>query len=159
MPKSSINSNSMVSTHSRPKAAGLSRKMPSQPARFQHTAARRRLVVRPDLVSDGNDVSTHSRPKAAGALLAYEAYEVVVSTHSRPKAAGASLLPPFVGFVVSTHSRPKAAGTTFLFFFFPKWFQHTAARRRLESTNTADLTTLRFQHTAARRRLGMQGLI
>ena len=56
----------MVSTHSRPKAAGF---------------------------KNGQDfnlklVSTHSRPKAAGGK-AYDSTTVyVVSTHSRPKAAG-----------------------------------------------------------------------
>ena len=56
----------VVSTHSRPKAAGF-------------------LVL-------GNGylqvVSTHSRPKAAGQVAMYEQAHLVVSTHSRPKAAG-----------------------------------------------------------------------
>ena len=56
----------MVSTHSRPKAAGK--------------------AVNPSL-SRGM-VSTHSRPKAAGLACTAQAERVSVSTHSRPKAAG-----------------------------------------------------------------------
>ena len=58
----------IVSTHSRPKAAGKSRRQNAGRVKFQHTAARRRLVLlnvyyRPDMA-----VSTHSRPKAAGSV-------------------------------------------------------------------------------------------
>ena len=56
----------MVSTHSRPKAAGFSK------------AAIHGYVV----------VSTHSRPKAAGPSQEAEKLGKSVSTHSRPKAAG-----------------------------------------------------------------------
>ena len=46
MTRYSMSSSIMVSTHSRPKAAGTSsRRRLSQPKKFQHTAARRRLVV------------------------------------------------------------------------------------------------------------------
>ena len=57
----------VVSTHSRPKAAGWRRAMRRcWRAKFQHTAARRRLVK--SFTKDGIEynVSTHSRPKAAG---------------------------------------------------------------------------------------------
>ena len=57
-----------VSTHSRPKAAGL-------------------MSLHPNPVSD---VSTHSRPKAAGSNDGRDFEAVIVSTHSRPKAAGIS---------------------------------------------------------------------
>ena len=56
----------VVSTHSRPKAAGWS-------------------------FSDGTTeivVSTHSRPKAAGIAKGIKDKSLDVSTHSRPKAAG-----------------------------------------------------------------------
>ena len=56
----------VVSTHSRPKAAGAS------------------SYCQP---SDSN-VSTHSRPKAAGIIDGIELDLIGVSTHSRPKAAG-----------------------------------------------------------------------
>ena len=78
-----------VSTHSRPKAAGVA---DSPEVYFEQ-------------------VSTHSRPKAAGyGDFTYKSFYLVVSTHSRPKAAG---IFPFITksiFTVSTHSRPKAAG-------------------------------------------------
>ena len=56
----------LVSTHSRPKAAGGTTCTSAKMLSFQHTAARRRLgdtvIVRaPEVL-----VSTHSRPKAAG---------------------------------------------------------------------------------------------
>ena len=55
---------------------------------------------------------------------------------------------------VSTHSRPKAAAKYFLGRFSPDFeFQHTAARRRLRSLNGDNRRNLLFQHTAARRRL------
>ena len=122
----------IVSTHSRPKAAGP-----------RHQSSR-----------NASQVSTHSRPKAAGRNRLSGVYVENVSTHSRPKAAGhrraaVSLLtncfntqPPEGGWApapsaifddpVSTHSRPKAAGL------------------ENNQTNHAELM---FQHTAARRRL------
>ena len=77
--------------------------------KFQHTAARRRLVAKSWDKCTG-EVSTHSRPKAAGPLVGAAQSRLPVSTHSRPKAAvhyrQVLSLVPFV----STHSRPKAAG-------------------------------------------------
>ena len=58
-----------VSTHSRPKAAGI-------------------VII---YVARAIMVSTHSRPKAAGTVGQWEQWQDLVSTHSRPKAAGASL--------------------------------------------------------------------
>ena len=81
--------NATVSTHSRPKAAGLRRRWPkilmhcfnSQPPEggwcgtfrfplmrwpFQLTAARRRLDLAEHMREIDKRVSTHSRPKAAG---------------------------------------------------------------------------------------------
>ena len=55
-----------VSTHSRPKAAGAMMVFKTVNAMFQHTAARRRLVGYKLLTGLGQKVSTHSRPKAAG---------------------------------------------------------------------------------------------
>ena len=82
----------LVSTHSRPKAAGGF----IIPASTQ---------VRP--------VSTHSRPKAAGTCGLPVRRVGVVSTHSRPKAAGSEPFHRATYPAVSTHSRPKAAGTDF----------------------------------------------
>ena len=144
-----------VSTHSRPKAAGM--------VRSGHAWAYR--------------VSTHSRPKAAGCRCPARNAGGRVSTHSRPKAAGRRGRGRCCSGAVSTHSRPKAAGTidiharghTGSFNTQPPeggWasrsnnrpirrrFQHTAARRRLERLRPVGIFRIMFQHTAARRRLG-----
>ena len=79
-----------VSTHSRPKAAGIN----------QHRQYPQRYV------------STHSRPKAAGTECLHIIVMVAVSTHSRPKAAGKRCGAALNCWSVSTHSRPKAAGAS-----------------------------------------------
>ncbi len=169
---------SLVSTHSRPKAAGWLDSRVAPNSEFQHTAARRRLGLIPDVVTWVAVVSTHSRPKAAGKLKPGYLFKSKVSTHSRPKAAGViSRQSTFRRNRVSTHSRPKAAGPVQAKSFpnhqgfntqppeggwfrphfaheFAEMFQHTAARRRLGSTCGDIQTGQRFQHTAARRRLG-----
>ena len=99
-----------VSTHSRPKAAGRRKTQCKAGKRFQHTAARRRLVVINQADSRVLLVSTHSRPKAAGRY-----FRFMQDTQPR----------------VSTHSRPKAAGRSSRQCLTDGWFQHTAARRRL----------------------------
>ena len=99
----------VVSTHSRPKAAGTANTGSINPPMFQHTAARRRLV--------GYSV--------IGRVF------VKVSTHSRPKAAGLGKSKLLELLVVSTHSRPKAAGSKSIRRMDVLPFQHTAARRRL----------------------------
>ena len=121
-----------VSTHSRPKAAGL---LLSQQAPL-------------------SIVSTHSRPKAAGPAETPKMAGSDVSTHSRPKAAGLHGLgsgcirrcfntqPPEGGW---------AHGTLEHIHSFR--FQHTAARRRLAYGQAFDIAVDLFQHTAARRRL------
>ena len=58
----------LVSTHSRPKAAGFARAYLYNRRVFQHTAARRRLVDWVNIYQVKFIVSTHSRPKAAGPL-------------------------------------------------------------------------------------------
>ena len=145
-----------VSTHSRPKAAGQSKK--------QCASAMR-------------NVSTHSRPKAAGFLAVDSStnsfgfntqppeggwfhFRGVPSIHLRFQHTAArrrleetNHASASAG-LVSTHSRPKAAGhvdagideRVLL-------FQHTAARRRLDDIPPHHERTSQFQHTAARRRL------
>ena len=124
--------NTVVSTHSRPKAA--------DPA---VVLATREFVV-----------STHSRPKAAGFPVRCQSRHRLVSTHSRPKAAASMLLfmvsvylfqhtaarrrlqgraRSALAEAVSTHSRPKAAGFPSIDGVEICRFQHTAARRRLRS--------------------------
>ena len=101
-----------VSTHSRPKAAGIwDRLSRNCQFRFQHTAARRRLAPRAFITYPDATKFQHT---AARRRLAYIKgngnLTANVSTHSRPKAAGntENLAMFFAG--VSTHSRPKAAG-------------------------------------------------
>ena len=79
---------------------------------FQHTAARRRLGFFQAGVAKQKIVSTHSRPKAAGPFVAIRQSIYLVSTHSRPKAAGTFFEDWSLIETVSTHSRPKAAGAS-----------------------------------------------
>ena len=101
---------SLVSTHSRPKAAGYG---------YFYAVGRR-------------SVSTHSRPKAAGLWRYRFRIDGKVSTHSRPKAAGSqttgfSILP--AGF----NTQPPEGGWDCAKCYAARApaFQHTAARRRL----------------------------
>ena len=143
----------LVSTHSRPKAAGTAQarlrgvfvvSTHSRPKAAGHLQRQIKAVKK---------VSTHSRPKAAGIQAVQRPLRHVrfntqppeggwetenfvmfgrfVSTHSRPKAAGLSSSHTDKTKKVSTHSRPKAAGTKHQNKNRYKWFQHTAARRRL----------------------------
>ena len=145
----------MVSTHSRPKAAGM-----------DVSGLKRK-----------EQVSTHSRPKAAGETEEIDILNNFVSTHSRPKAAGRYLSTKdflikfqhtaarrrLVSFSialicvasVSTHSRPKAAGRRSRHGYRAIRFQHTAARRRLVRPKFMVVAMRMFQHTAARRRLAV----
>ena len=146
----------VVSTHSRPKAAGsLYGDLCVADFMFQHTAARRRLAIQKAEQAQRQAVSTHSRPKAAGQYVTDGKGRLIVSTHSRPKAAGKGYSDGANKGYVSTHSRPKAAGNIKELLIYLLMFQHTAARRRL-GVVSAPLQCLvtRFQHTAARRRLG-----
>ena len=89
-----------------------------------------------------------------GSLVFHHSLDSVVSTHSRPKAAGSSNTPYYFNFHVSTHSRPKAAGWAIhTACVFMTAFQHTAARRRLDTSRQFFQIASVFQHTAARRRL------
>ena len=123
----------VVSTHSRPKAAGTSIKHKNLTILFQHTAARRRLAPSKkenQLPSCFNTqppeggwhclgskphafkrVSTHSRPKAAGCCAACcsSLYGLFQHTAARRRLAPPPADEP-LGLDVSTHSRPKAAG-------------------------------------------------
>ena len=102
---------SEVSTHSRPKAAGTCWRWKRRTTRrFQHTAARRRLVL---WVKNGGWIfgfqHTAARRRLAAARL-QRAHQGGVSTHSRLKAAGSDSQIRWLVFAVSTHSRLKAAG-------------------------------------------------
>ena len=170
----------IVSTHSRPKAAGswlkrfFKRKncFNTQPPEggwewikearkhiglFQHTAARRRLGIEAVSVAwDGLFQHTAARRRLAANEKSVE-FACKVSTHSRPKAAGA-LSDGLHGLLLFQHTAARRRlvledGGILIF----KWFQHTAARRRLETAIDRDALQCLFQHTAARRRLGVTG--
>ncbi len=87
--------------------------MARQLIKFQHSAARRRLEL------DGKTHSTHR-----------------VSTLSRPKAAGSKPVKAAKPLIVSTLSRPKAADNNACIVDFNRGFQHSAARRRLPCTKS-----------------------
>ena len=146
----------MVSTHSRPKAAGR--------------CIGGAFTCLP--------VSTHSRPKAAGPKGQWLILLIDrVSTHSRPKAAGEryetavidfdgfNTQPPeggwgcayalFLG-LLRFNTQPPEGGWLNLnpHHYLYYLFQHTAARRRLGMVRLWRIGGAMFQHTAARRRLG-----
>ena len=119
-----------VSTHSRPKAAALSKAKSTRKRWFQHTAARRRLKLQLDK-EFGINVSTHSRPKAAANCLTVSCgYGQFQHTAARRR-------------LRRSCRKARCANS----------FQHTAARRRLTINPDNSFPTKRFQHTAARRRL------
>ena len=99
-----------VSTHSRPKAAGLCAEIRTATKwEFQHTAARRRLALPVTVSATAGMVSTHSRPKAAGSpLFFYMRFRMFQHTAAR-----------------------RRLGVRNLIACVDVQFQHTAARRRL----------------------------
>ena len=149
------NLNPSVSTHSRPKAAGSYAHDFARYMEFQHTAARRRLVVISHTITPVVSFQHTAARRRLGALPAWQRLKFdVVSTHSRPKAAGtnANFLfqifhsfntqPPEGGWEIN----PDSAWVAYQ-------FQHTAARRRLDADLFGNVLNKTFQHTAARRRL------
>ena len=121
-----------VSTHSRPKAAGICfRISPFEPTGFNTQPPEGGWFFGKQLSRDGLRVSTHSRPKAAGAAVeAYIGRKLFQHTAARRRLGrrlrysmstnGFNTQPPEGGWMtrhqssdvllVSTHSRPKAAG-------------------------------------------------
>ena len=100
-----------VSTHSRPKAAGIMNERSAlKSTLFQHTAARRRLVLWAYLQCAYQCVSTHSRPKAAGPRCRSQ-LSADKCFNTQPPEGGWTNPDNWVPrYLVSTHSRPKAAG-------------------------------------------------
>ncbi|EGV37131.1 hypothetical protein l13_04430 [Neisseria weaveri ATCC 51223] len=82
---------SAVSTHSRPKAAVLRQACRQMMWRFQHTAARRRLIGNGAGFCCGNCFNTQPPEGGCIASPGYQ-WPDSVSTHSRPKAAGIDLI-------------------------------------------------------------------
>ena len=77
-----------VSTHSRPKAAGLVKLLGVTPSGCFNTQPPEGGWVAESIYKQFGMVSTHSRPKAAGYFINIFERAKRVSTHSRPKAAG-----------------------------------------------------------------------
>ena len=101
----------VVSTHSRPKAAGRTWHVATSHLWFQHTAARRRLgPQKPAQRQDGEFQHTAARRRLA----------------NRERN---------LGLLASFNTQPPEGGWYFIQHFdsFLKLFQHTAARRRLAS--------------------------
>ena len=125
----------VVSTHSRPKAAETENQPIPPIPQFQHTAARRRLLLALIQNLPSHTVSTHSRPKAAEIRFAFFKFPTEFQhTAARRRLPG----------------RPRGRLDT-------RAFQHTAARRRLKELLGTDNLHGVFQHTAARRRLPLRG--
>ena len=86
--------------------------------------------------SESIEVSTHSRAEAAAHKTRFYFVLKNVSTHSRAEAAAIKAKLKRAFLLVSTHSRAEAAAIIFNAFSVPFMFQHTAARRRLPSSNS-----------------------
>ena len=129
---------SLVSFNTQPPEGGWEKqsKRPCKRLLFQHTAARRRLELN-KTVGTMRSMGFNTQPPEGGwfRLSQYTKNERTVSTHSRPKAAGNGGKNKTAETKVSTHSRPKAAGNPPCSASILLTFQHTAARRRLESFN------------------------
>ena len=101
---------SMVSTHSRPKAAGCIEATSSPPTKsFNSQPPEGGWAFCMSIESGAMRVSTHSRPKAAGQASAKLTELKKVSTHSRPKAAGCGIAPISAG-IPRFNSQPPEGG-------------------------------------------------
>ena len=122
-----------VSTHSRPKAAGL--RQASQ-CRSRH-------------------VSTHSRPKAAGLSLR-NGKLLSLRFNTQPPEGGWAKKIEFTSVKLCFNTQPPEGGWSCWYeeAVSGTKFQHTAARRRLGRKRPKTKGNTMFQHTAARRRLG-----
>ena len=105
--------------------------------RFQHTAARRRLV------------------KSCKAMSARRQFQ-----HTAARRRLATFLPTTNGMLRFNTQPPEGGWPPVLAILcLLAGFQHTAARRRLENKNIKPVIKVQFQHTAARRRLVGRAII
>ena len=125
-----------VSTHSRPKAAGLAlRYFMVSALLFQHTAARRRLAAKGLSYQRWTDCF-NTQPPEGGWDAQIGRGQPLKGFNTQPPEGGWAI-PVYKrhdNLSVSTHSRPKAAEAV--------------------HQNHVGIVSCRFQHTAARRRLG-----
>ena len=121
---------------------------------FQHTAARRRLLLRSLVKNEIKTVSTHSRPKAA-ARKCMILHMLRLSFNTQPPEGGCNSAGKHGGAFARFNTQPPEGGCVYHItaFLSMQQFQHTAARRRLPGTDSAGTLQRPFQHTAARRRL------
>ena len=99
-------------------------------------------------------VSTHSRPKAAGAVSDLAKRVDKGGFNTQPPEGGWKSLIRQEGNLICFNTQPPEGGCRVT--HHERWdeeFQHTAARRRLDSTPSLICCDFLFQHTAARRRL------
>ena len=100
----------LVSTHSRPKAAGyLNVFVMAMICLFQHTAARRRLAQIRLFLIVIRHVSTHSRPKAAGSEIHFFNH-TIYSFNTQPPEGGWDWMSPKLNMVRSFNTQPPEGG-------------------------------------------------
>ena len=167
---------SLVSTHSRPKAAGKFRLQFLRVGGFQHTAARRRLGLSHSI---GRHIRlfqhTAARRRLVRRLPNRRRFAPFQHTAARrrlgigcspkssrfcfntqPPEGGWPLRQKKTSAICGFNTQPPEGGwfICYLICYFSILFQHTAARRRLGRPHIRSHAGRRFQHTAARRRLG-----
>ena len=145
---------SIVSTHSRPKAAATTHKKGCLTCNVSTHSRPKAAAIRIVIFHSNKKVSTHSRPKAAARFVGLPQclYRAFQHTAARRRLRLIIKVPSNYN-PVSTHSRPKAAAKHKEAMEAMNMFQHTAARRRLPNDKEGFTYLGRFQHTAARRRL------
>ena len=144
----------IVSTHSRPKAAGPSPLACEQAAKFQHTAARRRLENVKLSIQYKKSFNTQP-PEGGWAHNAQVLYKHLMFQHTAARRRLAVFYRVVCLYSFCFNTQPPEGGWPFENTFWPLvlQFQHTAARRRLVDRLTTVERGVVFQHTAARRRL------
>ena len=121
---------------------------------FQHTAARRRLLKLNGPLNGGLMFQHTAARRRLQQHFPRDYQKILVSTHSRPKAAAnpLALFPNKQRSFQHTAARRRLLSFVVVILML-LMFQHTAARRRLQYKNYGDNLASLFQHTAARRRL------
>ena len=141
-----------VSTHSRPKAAAEICYAEADIAKFQHTAARRRLRKSRAAVRVMNPFQHTAARRRLLRLLPSAFCRGCFNT--QPPEGGWSIRR---GCCVISRFQHTAARRRLIWYkeirHWNYWFQHTAARRRLRRRQKESQALNGFQHTAARRRL------
>ena len=169
-----------VSTHSRPKAAAHTRLWPMQPMMFQHTAARRRLLLtqwiipiftmfqhtaaRRRLHHNYNQIPleivfqhTAARRRLRGFTL-WRTIAQKVSTHSRPKAAAFSYKQRTVCFA-GFNTQPPEGGCSEMFGWLFCWDVSTHSRPKAAATIYIPLKMVIAVSTHSRPKAAANGVL